>query len=141
MDAEIAAKRACFTVAVFDLNGLKTINDNYGHECGDKAIVDAAKVLIAVFGRDRLYRIGGDEFIAVLEGEDEIEGLFEALDRAITEANKQEKEYKTPLSMSKGYALYDQERDKEYREVAHRADDAMYADKAEYYKGHDRRRR
>ena len=91
MDAEIAAKRACFTVAVFDLNGLKTINDNYGHECGDKAIVDAAKVLIAVFGRDRLYRIGGDEFIAVLEGEDEIEGLFEALDRAITEANKQEK--------------------------------------------------
>ena len=51
------------------------------------------------------------------------------------------KEYKKQLSMSKGYALYDQERDKEYREVAHRADDAMYADKAEYYKGHDRRRR
>ena len=42
--------------------------------------------------------------------------------------------------MSKGYARYDQERDKEYREVAHRADDAMYEDKAEYYKKHDRRR-
>ena len=141
MDADIAAKRASFTVAVFDLNGLKNINDNYGHECGDKAIVDTAEVLIAVFGRDRLYRIGGDEFIAVLKGEDEIFGLFDELDRAITEANKCEKAYKTPLSMSKGYALYDQERDREYREVAHRADDAMYEDKAGYYKKHDRRRR
>ena len=140
MDAEIAAGRASFTVAVFDLNGLKTINDNYGHECGDKAIVDAAVVLISVFGRNRIYRIGGDEFISVLEGEDEIAGLFEALDGAITEANKRETEYKSPLSMSKGYAVYDRKRDGEYREVAHRADDAMYEDKAEYYKKHDRRR-
>ena len=75
-----------------------------------------------------------------MEGEDEIARLFEALDCAIAEANKQEKSYKTPISMSKGYALYDQGRDKEYREVAHRADDAMYEDKAEYYKKHDRRR-
>jgi diguanylate cyclase (GGDEF)-like protein len=140
MDAEIAANRASFTVAVFDLNGLKNINDNYGHECGDEAIADAAKVLIDVFDRDRLYRIGGDEFIAVLKGENDIFGLFDELDRAITEANKREKAYKTPLSMSKGYALFDQERDREYRDVAHRADDAMYEDKAEYYKKHDRRR-
>ncbi len=141
MDAEIAAKRASFTVVVFDLNGLKTINDNHGHECGDMAIVDAAEVLASVFGRDSLFRIGGDEFIAVLEGKSEIAGLFEALDCAIIEANMKETAYKTPLSMSKGYARYDQERDKEYREVAHRADDAMYEDKAEYYKKHDRRRR
>lgn len=140
MDAEIAAKRASFTVVVFDLNGLKTINDNHGHECGDMAIVDAAEVLASVFGRDSLFRIGGDEFIAVLEGKSEIAGLFEALDCAIIEANMKETAYKTPLSMSKGYARYDQERDKEYREVAHRADDAMYEDKAEYYKKHDRRR-
>ena len=140
MDAGIAARRASFTVAVFDLNGLKAINDNYGHEFGDKAIVDAAEVLISVFGRNRLYRIGGDEFIAVLEGEGGITGLFDRLDSAIAEANEQEKAYETPLSMAKGYARYDQERDREYREVAHRADDAMYADKAEYYKKHDRRR-
>lgn len=105
-----------------------------------EAIADAAKVLIDVFDRDRLYRIGGDEFIAVLKGENDIFGLFDELDRAITEANKREKAYKTPLSMSKGYALFDQERDREYRDVAHRADDAMYEDKAEYYKKHDRRR-
>ncbi len=75
-----------------------------------------------------------------MEGKSEIAGLFEALDCAIIEANMKETAYKTPLSMSKGYARYDQERDKEYREVAHRADDAMYEDKAEYYKKHDRRR-
>ena len=39
------------------------INDNYGHECGDLALIDAGKVLISVFGRENLYRIGGDEFI------------------------------------------------------------------------------
>ena len=140
LDAEIAAGKGSFTVAVFDMNGLKTINDNYGHEYGDKAIIDAAEALITVFGKERMYRIGGDEFIAVLEGEEEIAGLFEKLDSAIDEANRRERKYETPLSMSKGYALYDRERDREYREVAHRADDAMYEDKAEFYKKHGCRR-
>jgi diguanylate cyclase (GGDEF)-like protein len=140
LDAEIAAGKGSFTVGVFDMNGLKTINDSYGHEYGDKAIIDAAGALISVFGKDRLYRIGGDEFIAVLEGEEEIAGLFKKLDSALSEANRREKKYETPLSMSKGYALYDRECDREYREVAHRADDAMYEDKAEYYKKHERRR-
>ncbi len=142
LDAQIATGEAVFSVAVFDLNGLKAINDSHGHECGDIAIKDTARVLISVFGRENLYRIGGDEFIAVMNGttKDEMEHLFSLVELALIEENKTEKAYKTPLSLSKGCSAYQAERDTEYREAFRRADDAMYADKAEYYKTHDRRR-
>ena len=51
-----------FTVAFCDLNGLKTINDNQGHDAGDKLIVAAANILKEVFPDDNIYRAGGDEF-------------------------------------------------------------------------------
>ena len=54
-------------MAVFGLNGLKAINDSCGHECGDMAIVNTVNLLIGVFGKENIYRIGGDEFIAVEE--------------------------------------------------------------------------
>ena len=142
LDDRIKAGEAVFSVAVFDLNGLKAINDNYGHECGDIAIKDTAKVLISVFGREKLYRIGGDEFIAVLNNktQDETEHLFRLVELALIEENKTEKAYKTALSLSKGCSEYQAERDNGYRDVFRRADKAMYEDKAEYYRRHDRRR-
>lgn len=142
LDGAMAAGLADFCVAVFDLNGLKAINDSYGHECGDIAIADAADILKAVFGRETLYRIGGDEFIAILEGVDRerVLSLFEKLDAALEEAARTKKAYRVALSMSKGLSVYEPDVDREYREVFRRADDAMYADKAEYYRRHDRRR-
>lgn len=140
---QLDAARPPYSVAVFDLNGLKAINDSYGHECGDITIRDTANVLISVFGKEPLYRIGGDEFIAVLAGAGraEVEGMFARLEAAIEQANRTEKVYRTPLSLSKGYSVFDEQRDAEYREVFRRADDAMYHDKAEYYKRYDRRRK
>lgn len=55
---------------IFDLNSLKTINDNYGHEQGDQMICNACKIICRSFAHSPVFRIGGDEFIAVLEGED-----------------------------------------------------------------------
>ena len=52
-----------------DLNGLKFTNDNYGHALGDSMLVYCAKMLIQVFGQDNVYRIGGDEFVAILANE------------------------------------------------------------------------
>ena len=54
-----------FTVAFCDLNGLKTINDNGGHDQGDKLLVYAANVLKEVFYDDKIYRSGGDEFVVI----------------------------------------------------------------------------
>ena len=89
-----------------------------------------------------MYRIGGDEFIAVLEGEmaTRADRLFDELDQLFRKKNETEKTYKLPLAVSKGYALFSVEKDKEYLDVFRRADDAMYHDKAKYYQTHDRRR-
>jgi len=131
-----------FAVAIFDMNGLKGINDTFGHECGDRAICDAVKVLKDVFGMDSLYRIGGDEFIAVIDQADheKMAAFFSLLDQKIGEINRQEHDYQRPLSLSKGFAVFTPESDHEYMDTFRRADELMYNDKAEYYKTHDRRK-
>lgn len=53
-------------VVMCDINGLKEINDQKGHDAGDKFIVQTAQTLKSVFGKRHVYRFGGDEFIAVL---------------------------------------------------------------------------
>ena len=60
VDGDIAAGRAAFSVALFDVNSLKEINDNLGHEYGDMVIVGAAEAIAGVFGAQSTYRIGGD---------------------------------------------------------------------------------
>ena len=143
LELMIRQKIAVFAVAVFDLNGLKTINDNYGHECGDLAIIDTAGILIKIFGKDQLYRIGGDEFIAILKesSQREMKLLFNRLDDELIEANQKERSYVVPLAVSKGFAVYDPETDTEYLEVFKRADIAMYDDKRAYYSRYGDRRR
>ncbi|MBR1752210.1 MAG: GGDEF domain-containing protein [Ruminococcus sp.] len=54
-----------------DINGLKAINDTYGHSAGDVHIMAAADILVESFGSDaKCFRMGGDEFLVVLEGDD-----------------------------------------------------------------------
>ena len=48
-----------------DLNGLKRTNDTMGHEAGDKFIIKVAENLAKIFGYNYVYRMGGDEFVAV----------------------------------------------------------------------------
>ena len=135
---------AAFTVIVFDMNGLKNINDDLGHEYGDMAITDATNVLSKVYDKSSIFRIGGDEFIVILNtvSEAEVQNSISRLDYCLAADNANEKPYKRTLSLSTGYAIYEQGTDKEYKEVFHRADQQMYEDKAAYYKTHgDRRRR
>ena len=134
---------AAFSVIVFDMNGLKRINDDLGHEYGDMAIIDATNVLSSVYDKGEIFRIGGDEFIVILNtiSETEIQNSISRLDYRIAAENINEKPYKKPLSISMGYAIYKKGEDKEYKEVFHRADKKMYENKAAYYtKNGDRRR-
>ncbi|WNF38490.1 EAL domain-containing protein [Bacillaceae bacterium IKA-2] len=57
-----------YTIYFIDLNKFKIINDTYGHETGDIILECVASRLMSVFGSDTLYRYGGDEFIALREG-------------------------------------------------------------------------
>ncbi len=143
LDEQISRGMASFSVCVFDLNGLKEINDKYGHECGDIAICDAAEVLKTVFGKERLYRIGGDEFIAILDGmkQSDTDRCFREVEDKILLHNQTERPYKVPLAIAKGAAVFQAGEDKGYRDVFRRADNDMYQKKAAYYVSHDRRRR
>ena len=53
------------TVMMIDLDNLKTINDTYGHEAGDRALQEISMLLIRIFGMDHCYRYGGDEFLVI----------------------------------------------------------------------------
>ncbi len=103
-------------MGVFDINGLKKANDDFGHEYGDRLIVDAAVALCAAFGRENTYRIGGDEFVTILElvSSSGIDNLLQRFEDKIGEVNKGRRE---PMFLAKGMSCLNRETDREYKEV------------------------
>ena len=55
-----------FAIVIMDVNDLKKINDTQGHHTGDKYLKDASKVICGIFRNSSVFRIGGDEFVAVV---------------------------------------------------------------------------
>ena len=68
--AQIANGQAEFAVVMIDLNHLKIVNDTYGHEKGDQYIVGSCKIISDIYKHSPVYRIGGDEFVIILQVED-----------------------------------------------------------------------
>ncbi|MBO4539412.1 MAG: GGDEF domain-containing protein, partial [Clostridia bacterium] len=142
INKKIKDGNAFFSVAMFDINGLKSINDNFGHEVGDTIISDAASVIKQVFDQKRVFRIGGDEFLAILENVDQtaLKEMIAELDEKVAEFNKTDRAYPQELSFSRGYSSFDPSTDTEFRIVFKRVDEAMYRNKAKYYAQINRRR-
>jgi len=92
-----------WVMLMIDLNGLKNTNDKYGHEAGDRLIMGTAKVISDVYGKNgRCFRIGGDEFVVIIEAKpEEIEAYRNELKDCISLYNEKE-QYK--LSMAVGEA-------------------------------------
>jgi diguanylate cyclase (GGDEF)-like protein len=133
---EDSARR--FGLVVIDLNGLKGINDTYGHEKGDLAIKHICGIICSVFGEDSVYRIGGDEFVVMLNSEElkDIETLVARFDSALL-ANAEDSDL-VPwecVSAAVGYAIYDQDRDGTPDGTFRQADRAMYMRKQEMKRG------
>ena len=59
-----------FAIVVFDLNGLKYVNDNYGHQRGDDYIRKGCKMICDTFAHSPVFRVGGDEFAVIAQGKD-----------------------------------------------------------------------
>ena len=129
-DRDVANKTAEFGVVVFDLNQLKETNDTYGHDVGDRLIVTAAKALSNAFRRSPVFRIGGDEFLALLRYKDleECEKIFAQLDADCSKAYIEEKG-EFSLSIARGFARFDPDKDRCFNDVFKRADNAMYENK------------
>ena len=112
-----------FGIIVFDLNGLKHINDTYGHEMGDKYLKDACKLICETFKHSAVFRIGGDEFVALIEGSDynDIDTLLSGFDRQIEENIE-----KHSVIVSTGFDKYDPATDNSFNSIFVRADKKMY---------------
>jgi diguanylate cyclase (GGDEF)-like protein len=112
-----------------DLDGLKKINDELGHELGDDAITQASRLLARVFRQsDVLARLGGDEFVALaLEAEHEAP-VVARLEAALAAFNDEDgRPYK--LAISIGAVTYDHAKHETLEQLLARADAVMYAAK------------
>ena len=118
-----------FAILVCDANDLKAINDNEGHVAGDEYIRAAAKLLCDIFSHSPVFRVGGDEFVVFLRGNDYAarEKLVEKLK---DEALKNQNLGYGPV-LAAGLAEYEPETDNLVSEIFDRADKEMYKNKQE----------
>ncbi|MBQ5310461.1 MAG: GGDEF domain-containing protein [Oscillospiraceae bacterium] len=121
-----------FAIALFDVNNLKMINDSKGHEGGDEYLIRVCRLIGDVFSHSPVYRIGGDEFLAVLSGED-----YEDREALIKRFNDMLSPYSDALPLPPGYISvacgisdFTPGTDTSAAEVLKRADKEMYKDKA-----------
>lgn len=120
-------------IACFDINGLKSVNDNQGHSAGDELICRAADHIGRIFPK-QAYRIGGDEFVVIDERRNESQ-FREAVAYVCESMNKEN------IHISAGLSW--RESPESVKEQYEEADRRMYEDKSRYYsrKTNDRRRR
>ena len=116
-----------FGIVVCDINGLKVVNDTEGHKAGDEYIKSACSLICRIFDHSPVFRIGGDEFVAVLMGSD-----FEERKSLLSRLRKQVEENirigEGPVVAS-GLAEYARDLDHSVEDVFNRADALMYEDK------------
>lgn len=134
LDEKLAASDYVFSVAFFDLNGLESINAHYGFEAGDVLMYNSGKILKHVFGKENVYRVAGDEFIAIMEGTNHAQMglLFEEFDKEIKKFNDSDKSEHI-LGIAKGYTTYTPEAHENYRHVFIEARKNMKHNKELYY--------
>lgn len=114
-----------YGIVNMDVNGLKTVNDEEGHEAGDRYLVHAADLMKQVFDPGTVYRSGGDEFIVILQGVSK-----EMLEQKAGEMRKIQEESEH-ISVAVGEFWNDGT--VPLREAFQKADDAMYEEKRKYH--------
>jgi len=124
---DIAEQGTNVTLIICDVNNLKKINDNIGHDAGDIYIQNTADLIFEnLSSKQPLYRIGGDEFASVIVGKRE----SEILDIMQSLSNEKRPAYKAqPFSCACGHAWFDKTIDEDLRDTFKRADEAMYTEK------------
>lgn len=115
-----------FSLFVIDVNGLKGINDNYGHDAGNELIIGTTQMISNVFGHENVYRIGGDEF-AVLLLDVPTESCEEYKQQFLADIEAQSGD--VIIAAAIGSSTYDKKKDISYENVFKRADEEMYASK------------
>lgn len=124
-----------------DLNGLKKANDTLGHSAGDELICEAANCMKFAFASyGKIYRIGGDEFVVLIqESVSNIDSILQVFDATISDWHGK---YSNSISVSYGVVKSSEQSFDSIHSVSKLADERMYQNKKEYYttSGNDRRR-
>jgi len=126
VNGEVSHKSLAVVFA--DLNGLKPVNDNQGHDAGDNLLKEAAQVLRTTFKGCECYRAGGDEFliIAIDKSKEELEAKVQKI----------RQDSLIPGNISFAIGLSFDENGGKIRKALHEADELMYEDKKQYYTLH-----
>ena len=121
-------------IIMFDVNDLKLVNDNQGHQKGDELLVRSSEIITTAVEsvEGSCYRIGGDEFVGILSGED-VTGRCEKIVVNFTKAMEEYNAVKGQpfrISIASGYAVYDKLDEEEMlMDVYQQADVRMYENK------------
>ena len=120
-----------FAIGVFDCDSLKIVNDDYGHYKGDIYLKSACQLICKVFDHSPVFRIGGDEFAAVLQKHD-----FDNMDKLISTFEERRKQVCDTVEnkweevhIAMGVAVYDPQHDGAVSDTVRRADKIMYENK------------
>ena len=128
-----------YAVVMIDINNLKYVNDTYGHELGDDYIRGCCSIICKVYKRSPVFRIGGDEFVVILTGDDFVSRMecFDNMEDEFDAAFSDESvEPYNRYSASFGMAEYKAGSDRTFYDVFKRADSSMYEFKKEFKKIH-----
>ncbi len=121
-----------FGIAMVDLNFLKKINDTYGHDRGNISIIKICMIVCKSFPHSPVFRIGGDEFVAIIENEDyekineRISSFHETLEKIQADDSLEPWE---KISAAIGWSFFKPEKDDGVETVFKRADEKMYENK------------
>ncbi len=127
-------------VMFVDLNGLKKINDQYGHEAGDDYIRFAGSLLQHSFhAKGECFRTGGDEFLIFLRADEkELQELVDVCQKRAADWKSIKGE---SMSLAIGYASRKDNKDASLEKLISLADEMMYAEKKRYYENTNNERR
>ena len=118
-------------LVVADINGLKRENDTKGHAAGDRMIIATAQALANRFGRERVFRTGGDEFLVLIQ-----DYAFKEVEQAVDEV----REHLLAKSVSVSMGIeYSESYAGNFDVLLRHADARMYTEKALYYETHEKR--
>lgn len=120
-----------FAVCIFDCNRLKQVNDQNGHDKGDIYLKETAEIICEVYEHSPVFRIGGDEFAALLLDRDyrDRDELLRVFDEKCKEKRIQGSDAWEKVDVARGMAVYDPKEDQSVNDVVRRADKIMYENK------------
>lgn len=132
--AKLSENPTDVAVIDFDLNNLKYVNDTFGHSSGDLYIKSCATIIDEIFnGIGKCYRVGGDEFVALVEKASSVDmtQYLAMLESSVDASNRENKNFKMRMQIAYGYAVYAPDTDKNLEDTYNRADKMMYLNKKE----------